>query len=382
MRGGLLLPVRRENESGYLPRGRILEPEVNFDVVRSWVKLCEMGHGDQCSHRDLKIEGLRVIDCYTKTVIEAPANCCYIALSYVWGSGSADAAPGFDWHSLPPLILDSVTCTLRLQCRYLWVDRYCIPQENFTLKHQQIRQMHTIYRHAWITIIAACCQDASSGLVGISVPRDTRFSAKIGDGEFAVASHPWYVKERLQKSKWSTRGWTFQEGLLSSRRLVFSDAEVYLQCNAPTNCLCEFESHDMQSLSTRNSTLCLEEAFPINLLPSNAFRSGDCIQEYSQRTLTNDSDALDAFTGVLNSFSGDDEELDHFWGILVFRSESGRVVLENELVERTIPTRSERLARNILWYFVRAPQRREGFPSWSWVGWRGRGEMGGIWQCE
>ncbi|KAK0724499.1 hypothetical protein B0H67DRAFT_107151 [Lasiosphaeris hirsuta] len=39
----------------------------------------------------------------------------------------------------------------------------------------------------------------------------------------------------IRGSRWSTRGWTFQEAVLSRRRLVFTAELVYFECSA-MNC--------------------------------------------------------------------------------------------------------------------------------------------------
>lgn len=57
--------------------------------------------------------------------------------------------------ALPQTIEDVITVTLDLQFQYLWVDMYCIKQNDMLDFHTQIQQMDRIYRGAEITIIAA-----------------------------------------------------------------------------------------------------------------------------------------------------------------------------------------------------------------------------------
>lgn len=37
--------------------------------------------------------------------------------------------------------------------------------------------------------------------------------------------------DSIKQSKWATRGWTYQEGCLSRRRLIFTEKEVLFLCN-------------------------------------------------------------------------------------------------------------------------------------------------------
>jgi NADH:ubiquinone oxidoreductase subunit 4 (subunit M) len=70
---------------------------------------------------------------------------------------------------LPNTIKDAIAVTQQLGFRYLWIDRYCIDQQNQTHAMQQIEQMGSIYKYSEITIIAACGIDPSYGLPGIGM---------------------------------------------------------------------------------------------------------------------------------------------------------------------------------------------------------------------
>jgi len=70
---------------------------------------------------------------------------------------------------LPNTIEDAISVTQQLGFRYLWIDRYCINQQDKTHATQQIEQMGSIYRNSEITIIAACGKDPSHGLPGIGM---------------------------------------------------------------------------------------------------------------------------------------------------------------------------------------------------------------------
>jgi hypothetical protein len=59
--------------------------------------------------------------------------------------------------------------TKGLGISYIWVDKYCIDQENAEQKQEQIPIMGQIYERAEVTIIAAVGRDANAGLSGIGM---------------------------------------------------------------------------------------------------------------------------------------------------------------------------------------------------------------------
>src|SRR5271154_221839 len=62
--------------------------KVDYDLIRSWISICEIEHRSSCSPAVVKqtnpIE-LFVIDVSTRSIIKAPRESHYIALSYVCG---------------------------------------------------------------------------------------------------------------------------------------------------------------------------------------------------------------------------------------------------------------------------------------------------------
>lgn len=56
-------------------------------------------------------------------MIEAPEQCAYVALSYVWGTAQFPGPEKQDGQ-FPATIEDSIVVSLALGFEYLWVDRY------------------------------------------------------------------------------------------------------------------------------------------------------------------------------------------------------------------------------------------------------------------
>lgn len=92
-----------------------------------------LGH-EQCRSTRVKVARLRVIDVTTKRICQAPPDCEYIALSYVWGGNSACKSTQGEF---PQVVQEAFTVTEALGYRYLWVDRY--------VSHYSYGKIHYIY---------------------------------------------------------------------------------------------------------------------------------------------------------------------------------------------------------------------------------------------
>ncbi|KAK1985275.1 heterokaryon incompatibility protein-domain-containing protein, partial [Colletotrichum cereale] len=219
---------------------RQTSPFINFRLVRGWLEQCRAQHRKTCrtgGGSDF-VRGLRVIDCQSWSTIEAPPSCLYIALSYVWGDPVIPHPQENDASSekkdvveFPPVVLDAMNVTRSLGEKYLWVDKYCIDQKDGPTKRAQIAQMHEIYSRAHLTLVAAAGEDSSYGLPGIRKkhrPRMGRFSV----GDVNIVQMLPHTSAQTLRSKWATRGWTYQEGYLAPRRLIFTDNQVSYLCNA------------------------------------------------------------------------------------------------------------------------------------------------------
>lgn len=85
----------------------------------------------------------------------------------------------------------------------------------------------------------------------------------------------------------------------------------------------------------------------------------ELIGRYSSRNLKFAEDYLNAFLGVLRFLEKSREKTRHYWGIPLVAVDGESHFTETFLLflEMTLPDKAKR---------------REGFPSWSWLGWSGR----------
>lgn len=359
---------------------------IDFESLRQKLHLCLEDHIDCCENEEEEdVPGLRVIDCHTRKIDQVVPDTRYVALSYVWGnrgaSGDVSETPLTEMPgTMEQTIEDALVVVLNMGYRYLWVDKYCIDQNDSESKKHQIRRMDSIYRNAAFTIIAAAGGDASYGLPGVTSRRGTRlrvpktycmignFLIRCGEDSPRVFGGP--QSKLLRNSKWNTRGWTYQEGLLSRRCLVFTDEQVSFACRVIS------VDEGSESRPTTQMNLDYEDDgyrfTPCRGAGKDASRIWPRISAYSERRLTNPGDSLDAFSGILRAFQKHDPPVHHLWGVPVFpvvgidrnRSELGD--------EKFNKISSNGFSMGLSWTMKGIVERRHGFPSWSWAGWTGK----------
>jgi len=339
-------------------RARLVHPSsVDYALLQSWLEACPSP-----SHSAVAVPHMKLIDCAARTIVAAEPHMRYLALSYVWGKGPPEP---YQYPSLPatlpPTVDDALTATLGLGLRYVWIDRYCIWQDDPVHKSTQILHMTQIYGNAVATVAAAAGMDPTHGLPGVSANRPRTFGRQyVGRaGPRLLASG--YIhnrhKEAVSSSVWDTRAWTFQEVTLSSRIFFFSDLQVSFLC----------DSYEAFEHLSQPITL----ARPGGGLFSNAstYLSGvaepegirGLVWRYCSRAMTYSSDAFNAFAGVLGAWSMANKGCFHYWALpLIF---PGDQCTDQEL--------SEALWNALCWRLdsgtLRSGKRREDFPTWSWL---------------
>ncbi|KAH7350397.1 heterokaryon incompatibility protein-domain-containing protein, partial [Pyrenochaeta sp. MPI-SDFR-AT-0127] len=288
---------------------------VDLNIVRDWINDCTASHSTACQPDDTsKLQDLRVIDCETLLICSAPETFAYVALSYVWGPPSEFAEENYVFPSLPAqrsrTIEDAISVTKRLGFRYLWVDRYCINQNDPEHKMRQIRQMGAIYSSAALTIVAAAGNGPKHGLPGISLPRQVSMPYGQVVGSVALVLTTVAAVEDVYNTTWAYRAWTFQEGYLSRRRLFFTDSTMLYVCNQDMRSdiigedymLGDIHGHRMLQLFVPwNSPMPAQDDW--NVQSKNLNVAGRHMKAFSERRLTYSSDALNAILGILDHLS-------------------------------------------------------------------------------
>lgn len=329
-------------------------------LVSRWIKECNNTHIACRWQQSSPIEGFKLIDCTTRQIIPRSLNFPYVALSHVWGTTQpvefVTTLPG----KCRADIEDAIEVTLRLNYRYLWIDLFCIDQQNRLEKHHQILNMGSIYACTELTIISMGDDQAIDGFSRLRhVNQEDQPWAEAGPYSLLLSSLP-DPADQIRNSKWMTRAWTYQEGLLSRRRLVFTKHQMYFQC---------LQHHETESL---NGFVAFPPLFE-NIRGMTALKSKDfvsCVNNYASRKLSYESDALNAISGVLKIFEKMEPPIFHLYGVPIFHFQdyrSNRVLAEAEY--------GQSIAICLSWVLNTPAKRRVGFPSWSWLGWQGWTKM-------
>ena len=243
----------------------------------------------------------------------------------------------------------------------------CIDQDNADVKRNQINAMNLVYSNAHLTIIAAAGEDSVYGLPGVGLRQRVTQEHVCVDETVFVRTFP-HASETLKTSRWATRGWTFQEGLLSNRKLIFTDQQVAFQCNGMH---CSESVYWPFELMHAKSQRMFPQNVPAPLFRNSVGRKSsdqnkpylnltDHILEYSKRTLSHQSDRLNVILGILADWEARKEPIYHVWGVLVSPNFSwwggGATGWDIRLGS---------------WYHQEPCSRQPSFPSWSWAGWSG-----------
>lgn len=231
--------------------------------------------------------------------------------------------------------------------------------------------MDLVYSQAELTIIAAAGSTAGYGLPGVAMTaRRRQFTTNIGPVRLTYI--PPHTSFTLRSSIWASRGWTYQESILSRQRLIFTDDQIAWVCNAWHNCestamppesFVGIEDNPFQGFVPKMVRSMRKRYMDIgNLKDFQEIKTH--IMEYSSRKLTHDSDALNAILSIFEStqavkrgLAGDEARYSLFYHL------HGLPVKVSPVTENTLVP--------LGWYHGLPAQRRGDFPSWSWTGWKG-----------
>ncbi|KAF4975350.1 hypothetical protein FZEAL_7848 [Fusarium zealandicum] len=351
---------------------RLRTDTVDWDRARGWIDCCAARHNRWCTERLRRpVPYFRLIDCTTRRIVEGRADVDqFVALSYVWGHSPADLG-GTDHTRVGEaecVVEDAIVATLALGYTYLWVDRHCIVVADDKVRREQLSAMKTVYANAEVTIVAAAGNDSSFGLPGVNSAR-----ARIRQPCVQVQGHlltatPCEPPEAIKNSKWWTRGWTYQEGLLARRRLIFTENEMVYECREMVARESVELPESVHKIAARRYPLHEHSrVFPyLRTSLGNADYTWKCLSEFTQRRLTYDDDILNAVLGVLQDLADRRRPVYQLCGVpMVLRDRASYLCKP--------PDRPflEAFIGGLSWRLREPGVRRPGFPSWSWTGWKG-----------
>ncbi|KAL5337419.1 HET-domain-containing protein [Aspergillus crustosus] len=341
---------------------------IDFTFVNNCLSYCNANH--HCREASRSARGKITLYDYRKQErVRKPAFTRYLALSYVWGPETDDSHSRHG--STPKVVEDVIKIAKQLEIDYIWVDNYCIEQHDPHKIQQELSSMYAIYKNAYLTVVDGAGSNKENGLFGVSRPR-TGCQSTIQLAEQQWISTLRNPQSLIEDSPWITRGWTYQEAIASSRLLIFTEEQVYFECEV-VRCWesihFPLETHHQKNKSRLQERL-YEPIFCQFTRNATAFEGrgniSRYINQYTQRTLTNSHDALNAIAGVLSLLEIDNgRQVYNFWGV--------------PLLAPDPKYSSSALVTGMAWMFQargspgsrETIERRNNFPSWTWAGWQG-----------
>ncbi|KAM3081156.1 hypothetical protein ACMFMF_003072 [Clarireedia jacksonii] len=356
-------------EAGYQHFAKQVESKlIDFQLAQEWLHGCESYHS--CSSTFTSLTGpyrtpatFRCVDVENMCIVQPPAQCRYLTLSYVWGAGKKFVTlqeniqelsqPGGLNSHLPRLsstIRDAIEFTRWLGEKYIWIDSLCILQDGGEEKLAALNDMGLVYSQALLMICAADDSCLADGLHGVSVPRMVKqYTREIAPGFTLTAQFNY--EAFLEMSVYNSRGWTYQEEQFSPRMLLFINDQLFFRCSQSV-CTETTYSHTASRFSSDPSLLypVLKRRLIGRKGTSISMMYFRAVETYSARQLTYPNDIINALAGVLTTQS----------------------LMMNCEVFQGLPSAIFDIA--LLWQPSGEVQvrRREGFPSWSWAGWEGK----------
>ncbi|KAG8214241.1 heterokaryon incompatibility protein-domain-containing protein [Butyriboletus roseoflavus] len=370
--------------------GRYVSTQVNVQLLRAWLHQCESEHGEACipssqfpveRSREMGFQPTFVVDVIQSCLVDTPSHCRYVTLSYVWGTApvfrhllenTKDLRKTNSLHSfpIPATIRDAITLVRAIGERYIWVDSLCIIQNDLKMQQAEIVRMGSIYSNALFTIIAAAGDHANRGLPGIE--RESREqvqkSLKFADCELLTVIDVRRTASGINDTIWAERAWTFQERVLSSRVLVFSDTQAYWSCRAASHSE-ERALEQIREINWRSFKLPFPQQPATDSLSWKRLQPleycntyYDLLAGYRQRRLSYQTDILNAFDGVSEILGALQDDTFH-WGL----PES----LFSYAITWSFTGPYSRNDVEVPVFDSNGSKEMVSIPSWSWAAWSG-----------
>jgi hypothetical protein len=224
--------------------------EFCLELAQRWFQTCRESHS-LCSTRSNRLPS-RVIDVGPSDGSQDPVlfisnskQADYVTLSYCWGDSNPfqtttknikQRKAGMHLKEMPQTFQDAIAITRAFNVRYLWIDALCIVQDSFKDWEAHSARMCSVYLHSLFTIANVHGKNPNVGC----------FAARNG-----MKNHPYRIRRPEPGGELSTwiatiqkpfrsqnpsanpllsRGWVYQEQLLSPRVLYYNDDGISWHC--------------------------------------------------------------------------------------------------------------------------------------------------------
>lgn len=296
----------------------------------------------------------------------------YLALSYCWGDGRrlmtfeatyASFQRNLPIDLIPKTFRDAIFITYMFKVPYLWIDALCIIQDDPNDVEFEIQMMGDNYSNAFFTIFAAGGSDSDDGLF---INRDPRWyqpcpiTALVTTDLDTIDGKLFVSRSIFDDEPLWTRGWVFQEQVLSRRSLFFGSSILSWRCLTHQASETHPAMHELDDGGSVRVDYQIQrwiyapeviQDYPTLMHRRCHFDSWyETVWRFSRRNLTFESDKLPALSGLANLIA----RIHNCTFVAGLWQEDLQVGL------------SWYLLRNRNWYEYEVKQVRLG-PSWSWI---------------
>jgi hypothetical protein len=211
--------------------------------------------------------------------------------------------------AMPRTFADAIEVVRFMGYQYIWIDAFCIIQDDSDDLQRELPRMGDIYRYADFTIYTA---GAANSHAGAFLPRDPQkyrpcsLSIKINTSHGDIVQDITLATTHYGPDYLDPRGWVLQERILSSRCLIFGQQMAWSCSEAEaqeTNPVMRrtrlnklvFSPASFRSLIYQNPQAAIKIRTPAPV----AFRSWyNLVEHYSDKELAQSSDNLNAVSGL------------------------------------------------------------------------------------
>lgn len=356
-----------------------------FEVatLKEWIHECVCAPpqmNETPTVHNAQFSGFRCIDLIYECLVDVEVSVSFVALSYVWGPVAQSVVLLEDGIAqlrqrnsisptdtrFPKTIRDAMVLCKDLDIRYLWVDALCIIQDSPDKLHQ-IKWLHVIYQKALFTIVAAHGESAEAGLPGVGSTSRSGHQQVSNIQGLRLAQKSLDLDIALLSSYWRTRAWTFQEYLLSPRKLIFTQHLIYFSCSHGVRTE-DIRAPDHSSL-LRYSRKLYQSGLEFSLNDKlNWSIYADLVKAYTTKNMSYETDIIRAFTALASTLSKE------VFGSSPFVFGIPQCMLNAGLLwRRCIGCTECKNPEGGLKCRGLSPESVSGqhIPSWSWAGWIG-----------
>ncbi|KAF2181482.1 HET-domain-containing protein [Zopfia rhizophila CBS 207.26] len=225
-----------------------------YSLLREWIRDCNDSHIDHGydSAKDSELP-TRVLDVgdsedekrlFLYDTKGKPGK--YIALSHCWGGATPLRTEketieahrqAIEFHNLPKTFQDAVTVSRKLGVRFLWIDSFCIIQDDKEDWQRESKCMGKVFASAYCTITATSAKNSTEGFL----PRPVKEFVKLVDNSTGTPFSVYACEvggnfdHDVENRELNKRGWVLQERALSPRTIHFTATHTW-ECGSVIRC--------------------------------------------------------------------------------------------------------------------------------------------------